>query len=159
MTEFIIKEIIKAVVYICIGSGLGIMLLGIVSINRRVEQENEAYQEGRKDGYQLGYQAGDRDGYKAGLRISTARVDVAPGVDSDRPEHKKEFPREAYANDKDMRLGILSPSKVFCIKFGKYGQDVLDQYLDAEVERRSDHIDTAPDVDSDREVGQQNGKN
>lgn len=51
--------------------------------------------------------------------------------------YKTEFPREAFTTDEHTALGILSPSKVFFILNGDYGQAVLDQYTAAVAERRN----------------------
>ncbi len=140
------KEFVWAVIYFCGGAVVSLGLYALIAGGAKKEREYDIYREGFAEGHRIGLRKGkvlkiDAALYEELKARASERVDVAPGPDSIRPRHKKEFPKEAYANDKDMRLGILSPSKVFCIKFGEYGQDVLNQYLDAEAERISERPD------------------
>ena len=76
-------------------------MISIVSVTRKVEQENVIYKEGYTAGYKMGYTAGDRDGYRAGIKRMSAfgRVDVAPGPDSIRPEKWAENETKAVPHD------------------------------------------------------------
>ena len=44
---------------------------------------------------------------------------------------KLNFPREVFTTETDMLLGRLSPSRVWMLKAGAYGQAANDQYHDA----------------------------
>ena len=68
--------VLTAIVSMVIGSALGILMISIVSVMRRVEQENSIYREGFAEGHRIGLRKGK----------ALQRVDVAPGPDSIRPE-------------------------------------------------------------------------
>ena len=77
-----------------IGSALGILMISIVSVTRQVEQENSIYREGFAEGHRIGLRNGKARKIDAALyeelkARATERVDVAPGVDSIRPEGKE----------------------------------------------------------------------
>lgn len=55
-----------------IGSALSLLMISIVSVTRRVEQENSIYREGFAEGHRIGLRKGK----------ALQRVDVAPGPDS-----------------------------------------------------------------------------
>ena len=83
--------IITAIISMIIGSALSLLMLSIVSVTRRVEQENSIYREGFADGHRIGLRKGkvlkiDAALYDELKARAMERVDVAPGVDSIRPE-------------------------------------------------------------------------
>ena len=92
---------LAGIVGMCVGSALGILMISIVSVTRKVEQENVIYKEGYTAGYKMGYTAGDRDGYRSGIKRMSAfgRVDVSPGPDSIRPEKWAENEKKEAAHD------------------------------------------------------------
>ncbi len=71
---------LAGIIGMIIGSVIGILMISIVSINRRVEEESSIYREGFAEGHRIGLQE-----LKA---RATGRVDVAPGPDSIRPEKR-----------------------------------------------------------------------
>ena len=73
-----------------IGSALGILMISIVSVTRKVEQENNIYREGFAEGHRIGLRKGkvlkiDAAMYEELKARATGRVDVGPGPDSIRP--------------------------------------------------------------------------
>lgn len=72
-------------------SALGILMISIVSVTRRVEQESSIYRDGFAEGHRIGLRKGkvlkiDAALYEELKARATGRVDVAPGPDSIRPE-------------------------------------------------------------------------
>lgn len=70
-----------------IGSALSLLMLSIVSVTRRVEQENSIYREGFAEGHRIGLRKGkvlkiDAALYEELKARATGRVDVSPGPDS-----------------------------------------------------------------------------
>jgi hypothetical protein len=85
--------VLTAIVSMLIGSALGILMISIVSVTRKVEQENSIYREGFAEGHRIGLRKGkvlkiDEALYEELKARATGRVDVAPGPDSIRPEVK-----------------------------------------------------------------------
>jgi len=87
--------VLTAIISMIIGSALGILMISIVSVTRKVEQENSIYREGFAEGHRIGLRKGkvlkiDEALYEELKARATERVDVAPGVDSIRPEKRAE---------------------------------------------------------------------
>ena len=75
------------IIGVLIGSMLGILMISIVSVTRKVERENDIYREGFAEGHRIGLRKGKVLKIDAALYEELkGRVDVAPGPDSIRPE-------------------------------------------------------------------------
>ena len=83
--------VLTAIVGMCVGSALGILMISIVSVTRQTERENDIFREGFAEGHRIGLRKGKVLKIDAALHDelkarATERVDVAPGPDSIRPE-------------------------------------------------------------------------
>ena len=97
--------ILTAIVGVCVGSALGILMISIVSVTRQTERENNIYREGFSEGHRIGLRKGKVLKIDAALyeelkaRVSE-RVDVSPGPDSIRPEKWAENETKAVQHDR-----------------------------------------------------------
>ena len=95
---------LAGIVGMCVGSALGILMISIVSVSRKVEHENDIYREGFAEGHRIGLRKGkvlkiDAALYEELKARATERVDVAPGPDSIRPEKWAENETKEAAHD------------------------------------------------------------
>ena len=85
------SNLVAGIIGGCAGLWLGILMISIVSVTRRAEQENSTYRDGFAEGHRIGLRKGkvlkiDAALYEELKARATGRVDVAPGPDSIRPE-------------------------------------------------------------------------
>ena len=89
------KEFVWAVIYFCGGAVVSLGLYALIAGGDKKEREYDIYREGFADGHRIGLRKGkvlkiDAALYEELKARATGRVDVAPGVDSIRPEVKHE---------------------------------------------------------------------